>query len=146
MIFIRKDGTSEKFHPDTLFNVAARDIVARAAAHGVHVVDVEEQARHAREADRQKLAEDFLRQLAKVKSHRTPTTPDARRTTSPAPTPAAADTTGRVVRIVAGTLGLEPEAVSPEKTLAQLNVEFPEFPNSRRNSRTSSGSSSTRTN
>jgi acyl carrier protein len=127
VLFINKDGTSEKFYPGALFNVAAHDIFARAAARGVHVVDVAEQARLAREAQREKQAREVLRLLTSAQSPRKPPAPVARGTPSPGPTPGAAETTGRVARIVAGTLGLKPEAVSPEKTLAQLDVEFPQF-------------------
>jgi acyl carrier protein len=125
--FIKKDGTSENFYPSNLFNVAAHDIFARAAARGIHVVDVEEQARLAREAEREKQAKEVLRLLPNAQSRRTPPAPVARPTPSPAPTPGAADTTGRVVGMVAKALGLKPEAVSPEKTLAQLDLEFPLF-------------------
>jgi hypothetical protein len=45
LVFIRKNGTSEKFYPDTLINMAAPDLLTRAKAKGVGFVDVEEHAR-----------------------------------------------------------------------------------------------------
>jgi thioredoxin 1 len=66
LVFIRKDGTSEKFYPDILINAAAPDLVARAKAKGVAFVDVEEHERSIEEKKRKDMEEKKWKDIMEV--------------------------------------------------------------------------------
>ena len=74
LVFIRKDGTSEKFYPDTLIKEAAPDLLARAEAKGVGIVDVEEQARRINEEKKTKDMMKVIRLLKLDQPRRSPNT------------------------------------------------------------------------
>jgi hypothetical protein len=79
LVFIRRDGTSEKFYSDPLINEAALDLLARAEAKGVGFVDVEE---HARNINQEKKRQDMMRVVRMLNLTGRPRRPPSKETAS----------------------------------------------------------------